>query len=141
MDSRYAGPFDKRTANPVLVTNTLFDPASRYEGAVTVADLLPNSRLLTVEGWGHTTLFLSQCATQAVSDYLLDGTLPPEGTVCQQDFVPFDGPFSVAIRSQAPYAGSIPERRATKLRDKKARENRARVIPGIVPKALRGAIR
>ena len=141
MGSRYAGPFDKLTANPILVTNTLFDPATRYEGAVTVSNLLPNSRLLTVEGWGHTTLFLSQCATQAVSDYLVDSTLPSEGTVCQQDSVPFDGPFPVARRTQPPDAVSIPERRATKLPDEKARENRARVIRAIVPEAIRRAIR
>ena len=59
---RYLGPFDKNTANPVLVVGNRFDPATRYEGALTVDALLPNSRLLTVEGWGHTSLFLSACA-------------------------------------------------------------------------------
>ncbi len=53
-------------------------------------DLLPNSSLLTVAGWGHTSLFLSACADDAVNAYLLDGTTPPEGTVCTQDIGPFD---------------------------------------------------
>jgi hypothetical protein len=29
------------------------------------------------------------CASQYVSDYLIDGTLPPEGTVCPQNHQPF----------------------------------------------------
>jgi pimeloyl-ACP methyl ester carboxylesterase len=88
---RYMGPFNKRTANPVLVVGTQFDPATRYEGAQTVAGLLPNSALLTVHGWGHTSLFLSQCADAAVSRYLLELVTPAAGTVCEQDVVPFSG--------------------------------------------------
>jgi hypothetical protein len=72
------------------VVGTRYDPATRYEGAVVVDELLPESSLLTVEGWGHTSLFLSGCADAAVSQYLLDGTTPPDGTVCTQDFGPFD---------------------------------------------------
>jgi pimeloyl-ACP methyl ester carboxylesterase len=86
---RYMGPFNRRTANPVLVVGTQFDPATRYEGAVTVAGLLPSSVLLTVHGWGHTSLFLSQCADAAVSRYLLELVTPAAGTVCEQDVVPF----------------------------------------------------
>jgi pimeloyl-ACP methyl ester carboxylesterase len=89
---RYMGPFNRRTANPVLVVGTRFDPATRYEGAVTVAGLLPSSALLTVHGWGHTSLFLSQCADTAIARYLLTRAVPAPGTVCEQDFVPFAGP-------------------------------------------------
>jgi TAP-like protein len=43
-----------------------------------------------VEGYGHTELLNpSQCAAQYESDYLVTGALPPEGTVCQQDAMPF----------------------------------------------------
>ena len=122
MASRYAGPFTAETANPVLVAGTVYDPATRYEGAVTVADLLPNSRLLTVEGWGHTTLFLSRCADQAVSDYLLTGALPSEGAVCHQDLVPFID-FSAAPTMAAA-------------------ADRTRIIPNLLPDVVRqGAAR
>ncbi|MGI8822815.1 MAG: alpha/beta hydrolase [Acidimicrobiia bacterium] len=87
---RYTGPWDAVTANPVLVVRTLFDPATRYQGAQLVRSLLPASSLLTVDGWGHTSLFLSACADQAVSDYLLTAVPPADGTVCFQDFGPFD---------------------------------------------------
>ena len=107
--SRFVGPFDGATANPVLVANTLYDPATRYQGALTVHNLLPGSGLLTVEGWGHTTLFLSQCADQIVSDYLLYGTLPTEGTVCYQDWVPFtDGLEALALEAKAGRSRAIP---------------------------------
>ena len=87
---RHVGPWDADTANPVLVVGTRFDPATRYEGAETVRALFPNSSLLTVEGWGHTSLFLSTCADEAVSAYLLTAVPPADGTVCHQDFGPFD---------------------------------------------------
>lgn len=109
-EGRYTGPFTAETANPVLVASTQFDPATRYEGAVTVAGLLPNSRLLTVHGWGHTTPFLSRCADQAVVNYLVNGTLPPEGLVCEQDLVPFTFPAGAAAggESAAGRAGLLP---------------------------------
>ena len=117
---RYTGPFTATTANPVLVASTRFDPATRYEGAVTVSQLLPNSRLLTVNGWGHTTPFLSQCADQIVLDYLLTGALPPVGTECDQDLVPFTFPSSA---SNAGAAG------------------RARLLPAMVPDMLRPPVK
>ena len=89
---RYTGPFTRSTSNPVLVIGNLFDPATRYQGAVTAATLLPNSRLLTVHAWGHTSLFRSQCADAVASNYLANLTLPAPGTVCEQDHVPFSTP-------------------------------------------------
>ena len=86
---RYTGPWDRATANPVLVVGNQFDPATRYAGAQAVAATLPRARLLTLHAWGHTSGFLSGCADEAVARYLLDGTLPPVGTVCEQDEVPF----------------------------------------------------
>jgi pimeloyl-ACP methyl ester carboxylesterase len=90
-EDRYMGPFTANTSNPVLVVGTQFDPATRYQGALTVAGLLPNSALLTVHGWGHTSLFLSQCADAAIASYLLEVVTPAPGTVCEQDVVPFAG--------------------------------------------------
>jgi hypothetical protein len=98
--------------------NTLYDPATRYEGAVEVASLLPNSRLVTVAGWGHTTWFLSHDADQAMYRYLLDGTLPPPGTTFTQDFVPFSGPTALAASATAS-------------------TGRALLTPALVPDALR----
>ena len=96
---RYTGPFDRATANPVLLVGTRFDPASPYENAVTVNELLPNSALLTVEGWGHTSADIpSQCTVRAVSQYLLEGTTPSDGATCAADV----GPFGETAQAKAP---------------------------------------
>jgi pimeloyl-ACP methyl ester carboxylesterase len=91
-DDHFDGPWTHTTANPVLVVGNLFDPATPYHGAVTVDRLLPNSRLLTLAGWGHTSLFASACIDAHVSTYLLTSRVPPKGTVCQPDVVPFAEP-------------------------------------------------
>lgn len=86
---RYAGPFTQTTANPVLVLGNTFDPATPFHGAETVAGLLPNASLLTVEGWGHVSIGSSACADEIIAEYLLRKAAPPSGTVCPQDSVPF----------------------------------------------------
>jgi hypothetical protein len=86
---RYMGPFTRSTANPILVVGNTFDPATRYQGAQTVNRLMPRSSLLTVHGWGHTSLFLSQCADAAIARYLVHQATPPPGATCEQDAVPF----------------------------------------------------
>ena len=86
---RYTGPWSRDTAAPVLVVGTRYDPATRYQGAVSTARLLGRARLLTVDAWGHTSLFTSTCADNATADYLLTGELPAPGAVCDADAVPF----------------------------------------------------
>jgi pimeloyl-ACP methyl ester carboxylesterase len=87
---RYSGPWNRPTANPVLVIGNTFDPSTPYEGAVAMANNLARARLLTVDGYGHTVLLNpSACASTYESRYFVDGTLPPPGTVCQQDQQPF----------------------------------------------------
>jgi pimeloyl-ACP methyl ester carboxylesterase len=96
---RYAGPWDRPTAKPILVIGNTVDPETPLEGAVAMADELASARLLTVDGYGHSALLNpSRCASQYVSDYLIDGTLPPEGTVCPQDQPPFTTSPSPATR-------------------------------------------
>jgi hypothetical protein len=82
----------------VLVVGNYFDPATRYQGAVTAARLLPNSRLLSYAGWGHGAYFIAGnfCVDSAVTRYLLTGRVPPAGTVCQPEGSPF-GPTSAAM--------------------------------------------
>ena len=88
----YAGPWDRRTANPVLVTNNTIDPNTPYRGAVAMARELARARLLTVDGYGHGVLVnQSACATRYISHYLIKKTLPPKGAQCKQDQEPFSG--------------------------------------------------
>lgn len=88
-EDAYVGPFNRTTGAPVLVVGNYWDPATNYDDAVGSAELLPNSRLLTSDNWGHTAYGTSDCVTTATDRYLLDGTLPGEGTVCVGDYQPF----------------------------------------------------
>ncbi len=89
---RYAGPWDRRTHNPVLVIGNTYDPNTPHRGARAMTRQLSRARLLTVDGYGHTELLNpSSCANRYASRYLIDGVLPPKGTRCKQDQVPFRG--------------------------------------------------
>jgi pimeloyl-ACP methyl ester carboxylesterase len=87
----YRGPWDRPTANPVLLIGNTFDPATPLRGAEAMASALGRARLLTMTGYGHTALINpSSCVNHYESSYFINGTLPPEGTRCAQDGVPFD---------------------------------------------------
>lgn len=87
--SVYKGPWNAKTP-PVLVIGNVYDPSTAYGSSQKTAKLLANARLLTVNGYGHTALLnTSTCANDAESAYFIDGTLPADGAVCQQDGAPF----------------------------------------------------
>ena len=91
---RYSGPWNASTHNPILVIGNRYDPQTAYAGARRVARLLGNARLLTLDGYGHTTdVDPSRCIDQAVTAYLVRLATPPRGTVCQPDRQPFDPNF------------------------------------------------
>jgi pimeloyl-ACP methyl ester carboxylesterase len=86
----YHGPWNRRTANPILVIGNTFDPATPYQDSIAMSHDLARARLLTVAGYGHTEfLNPSSCAERYETRYLLTGALPPAGTVCHQDKAPF----------------------------------------------------
>ncbi len=88
--NRYTGPWNRRTASPVLVITTTHDPATSYESAVALSRVLARGRLLTVDGYGHSTK--SACTDRHLVRFLVDGVLPPPGARCrgQQPFGPGD---------------------------------------------------
>jgi pimeloyl-ACP methyl ester carboxylesterase len=93
-EDAYDGPFTVPDSSVTpLVLGTTFDPATPYPGAEAMVDALGNARLLTMEGDGHTAYGQdnSTCIDQATENYLIDGTVPDEGTVCKQE-VPFTSP-------------------------------------------------
>ncbi|MEU4092211.1 alpha/beta hydrolase [Streptomyces sp. NPDC026673] len=72
-----------RGTPPILVVGTTRDPATPYDQARALARQLSAGRLLTRDGDGHTAYQQgSRCVDTSVDDYLLDGRLPPEDTVC-----------------------------------------------------------
>lgn len=86
----YKGPWNRPTANPVLIVNTSSDPATPFTNAEFLSHTLARARLLKVNGYGHTLgSVTSSCANEYITSYFIDGKLPPEGTVCPQDRPPF----------------------------------------------------
>jgi pimeloyl-ACP methyl ester carboxylesterase len=71
-------------AAPILVVGTTRDPATPYQWAVNLAKQLASGRLLSRNGDGHTAYTTGDgCIDSAVDAYLVDGTLPPVGKLCQ----------------------------------------------------------
>lgn len=68
---------------PIVVISTTGDPATPYEAGVAVAERLEQGVLVTNEGEGHGA-FGSQipCIDAIVAGYLVNGTVPDDGAVC-----------------------------------------------------------
>lgn len=70
-------------ADPILVVGTTGDPATPYEWAQALAEQLSSGTLLTYDSTVHTAYLAgSDCIDAAVDTYLLDGTVPDDGTSC-----------------------------------------------------------
>jgi pimeloyl-ACP methyl ester carboxylesterase len=77
-------PGDLASLPPILVVSTMDDPATPYAWGVQMAEELPGSGLLSWDAYQHTAYYQgSECIDEAVDAYLLDGTLPAEGTLCE----------------------------------------------------------
>lgn len=77
-------PVAAEGAPPILVVSTTGDPATPYEAGVRTAERLASGVLLTYDGEGHTALGAgSSCINARLVAYLVDGTPPPDGTVCE----------------------------------------------------------
>jgi pimeloyl-ACP methyl ester carboxylesterase len=89
-EDRYTGPWDNDTANPILLINNFFDPATSFDSAVELQSQLGNAQLLPVAGYGHVAFPDSTCASDALATYLIDQELPPADLLCEQDAKPFE---------------------------------------------------
>jgi pimeloyl-ACP methyl ester carboxylesterase len=74
-----------KLANTVLVIGTTGDPATPYQSAVELSELLNSARLITFEGEGH-TVYANQslCVDEIVDDYFVDGKIPDSNMVCSE---------------------------------------------------------
>ena len=79
--------FDAAGADPILVIGITGDHATPFQYAQVLVDELGDATLLTLDGQGHSASFSdrSTCVDEAVSRYLVDGTMPAPGTVCLDD--------------------------------------------------------
>jgi hypothetical protein len=68
-------------APPILLVNSLWDPATSIEWANAVRLQMPNSILVVRDGVGHTSYGQVGQTTAAVDAFLVNGTIPTQGTV------------------------------------------------------------
>ncbi|MGK5556533.1 alpha/beta hydrolase [Actinomadura kijaniata] len=70
-------------AAPSLVIGNTGDPATPYEEAPALARQMGSAVLLTLRGEGHGAYATKNlCVRTRVNGYLLNGTVPPNGTTC-----------------------------------------------------------
>ena len=76
-------PIKAPGAKPIVVVGTTRDPATPYQGAVSLAAQLDSGVLISRDGDGHTGYHEGNaCVDQAVETYFLTGTAPTDGLKC-----------------------------------------------------------
>ncbi|WP_284749357.1 alpha/beta hydrolase [Amycolatopsis sp. RTGN1] len=86
----YRGPWRAKTDVPVVVVSNYYDPATQYKFGQRMAAELGNSRLLSVDAFGHCILGDALGVDKAVADYLTDLKVPAGGQVFQPNVQPFE---------------------------------------------------
>ncbi|PXY28200.1 alpha/beta hydrolase [Prauserella muralis] len=68
-------------APPILVISTAVDPVTPERGTIRAAERLPSAVRVAWQGTGHGALG-SPCVAQATQAFLVNGTVPRDGTLC-----------------------------------------------------------
>ncbi|KAI0355782.1 alpha/beta-hydrolase [Trametes cingulata] len=90
---RWTGPLAaKNTSHPILLVSPRYDPVCPLRDAKAVHERYGGSGLLIQDSYGHCSLSApSLCTAKHVRAYMVNGTLPEPGTVCEVDELPFVG--------------------------------------------------
>jgi hypothetical protein len=87
---QYSGDFTAKTHHPVLYVNPTWDPVTPLASARNSSSTLEGSVVLEHRGHGHSVFAQpSLCTATYMRDYMIDGTLPDEDTVCEPDISTF----------------------------------------------------
>lgn len=87
-NERWLGSFDNITLDtPVLMISNTYDPATPIDSGRRLAKKLGrNAVLLEQHSYGHcSTSTVSTCTYKIIIDYIMNGKMPEEGTVCGID--------------------------------------------------------
>ncbi|KXT03856.1 hypothetical protein AC578_8945 [Pseudocercospora eumusae] len=87
---RFQAPFVANTSHPLLFLGNVADPVTPLGNAKLMAKGYEGAGVLTVDAPGHCSLAArSLCVDMWVKRYFLGGEVPPMGTVCGVDELPF----------------------------------------------------
>ncbi|MGB8202489.1 MAG: alpha/beta hydrolase, partial [Pseudonocardiaceae bacterium] len=73
---------EDRALPPVLVVAITGDPVTPAEGAKRTAQSLPSATLVSWQGQAHGALPRSPCIVDLVTRFLMDASIPRQGTLC-----------------------------------------------------------
>ncbi|KAI8072814.1 Alpha/Beta hydrolase protein [Gongronella butleri] len=96
---RYAGPWNHKTKNKVLLIGATMDPVTPVESAAKLEDLMEGSGVFHKhEGYGHCSVGQpSKCTSKVIHDYLVDGKVPEKGSECPMEVAPFETDASLQL--------------------------------------------
>lgn len=90
---RFSGPFTGNTSFPILFIANIADNVTPLISARNNSKGFNNSVVLIQNSLGHTSLAApSTCTALHIRSYFQDGVLPPPGTACEPDKLPFGLP-------------------------------------------------
>ncbi|OQO04653.1 hypothetical protein B0A48_09575 [Cryoendolithus antarcticus] len=90
---RFVGPWQGNTSNSILFIGNTADPVTPGINAINMAKTFEGAVALIQDGPGHCAVAstYSRCTVAFVRKYFASGELPPAGTVCPVDELPFGG--------------------------------------------------
>ncbi|KAF2642349.1 hypothetical protein P280DRAFT_447650 [Massarina eburnea CBS 473.64] len=93
-------PSAANTSQPILFVSNKIDPVTPLSAAKRMRANFGGAGLLVQNAAGHTSgSTMSRCTFGYFAKYFEDGTLPPEGKICEPDHLPFqDGTVDVMSR-------------------------------------------
>ncbi|KAJ4389606.1 hypothetical protein N0V93_007077 [Gnomoniopsis smithogilvyi] len=87
----YVPQLDVKTAHPLLILSTTFDPVCPLVSARSAQRAFVDSQIVEVKGYGHCSVAVtSNCVARHVRAFLYNGTLPDSYTQCE-----VDGPYFI----------------------------------------------
>ncbi|MEU6236247.1 alpha/beta fold hydrolase [Kitasatospora sp. NPDC047058] len=86
---RYSGPWNRGTANPVMVIGNLYDPATQYKFSQNMQRQLGNAVLVSVDVVEHCAVGRSAELGKLVTDYLVNQHAPAPGQLLKPDVEAF----------------------------------------------------
>ncbi|MFB6890532.1 alpha/beta fold hydrolase [Kitasatospora sp. NPDC056327] len=82
---RFTGPWNRRTATPVMVIGNLYDPATNYTFSQRMQRQLGNAVLVSVDVVEHCAVGRSKELGKLVTDYLVNQKAPAPGQLLKPD--------------------------------------------------------
>lgn len=101
----YVPKLGVKTAHPLLILSTTYDPVCPLVSARTAQKSFADSQIVEVKGYGHCSVAVtSNCIAKHVRNFLYNGTLPDSYTQCE-----VDGPYFIKPEEEGKAVAALKE--------------------------------